>query len=50
MRNVVIHDYAETDIPTVWATIEQDLPDLNVAIGRMLAECESADQHRRKAG
>jgi uncharacterized protein with HEPN domain len=49
MRNILIHDYAETDIPVVWATIIEDLPDLKVAVGGMRAEHEAADQNRRKA-
>ena len=48
MRNVLIHDYSETDLPTVWATIEKDLPELQHAIKAMLAENERPTVRRRK--
>jgi uncharacterized protein with HEPN domain len=32
MRNVVIHDYSETDIPTVWKVVERDLPKLKETV------------------
>ncbi len=38
MRNVVIHDYSETDIPTVWVVAERDLPILKQTVEIMLKE------------
>jgi uncharacterized protein with HEPN domain len=49
MRNVLVHDYAETNLPTVWATIEEDLPELEHAVRAMLAEHERKAEHRGKA-
>src|SRR5947207_1866728 len=28
MRNILIHDYSETNLDTVWVTVKQDLPQL----------------------
>ncbi len=36
MRNVVIHDYAETDLKTIWLVVERDLPVLRVSIAALL--------------
>jgi uncharacterized protein with HEPN domain len=36
MRNIVIHDYSETDIPTVWVVAERDLPILKNIVENML--------------
>ncbi|MDO8649211.1 MAG: DUF86 domain-containing protein [Candidatus Peregrinibacteria bacterium] len=38
MRNIIIHDYSEIDLPTVWDSVEQDLPQLKKAITVMLKE------------
>lgn len=38
MRNVIIHDYAETDLPTIWHTVQADLPILRAAAESLLAE------------
>ena len=32
MRNIIIHDYTDTDIPTVWMVVERDLPALEKMI------------------
>ena len=40
MRNIMIHDYAQTDLPTVWNTIQKSLPTLQEAIERMLRELQ----------
>jgi uncharacterized protein with HEPN domain len=42
MRNIIIHDYSETDLPTVWGTVTHDLPPLKRAVKTMLKE-----QHKR---
>lgn len=38
MRNIIIHDYSETDIPTVWNTVKNDLPLLHQVIDRILKD------------
>ena len=38
MRNVVIHDYGDTDFQTVWDTAKNDLPQLKAQITAILAE------------
>lgn len=38
MRNIIIHDYAETDIPTVWDTVKKDLGVLKKAVAALLQE------------
>lgn len=38
MRNIIIHDYSETDIPTIWVIVERDLPALRRTIKTMLEE------------
>jgi uncharacterized protein with HEPN domain len=38
MRNVIIHDYAETDLETVWLVVERDLAPLKTAVEAMLRE------------
>ena len=36
MRNLLIHDYAQTDLPTVWIVVERDLPALRRAVESLL--------------
>lgn len=36
LRNVVIHDYSEVNLDTIWETIEQDLPALRKALKKMM--------------
>ncbi len=38
MRNIVIHDYSETDVPTVWVVTERDLPILKKTVQQMFEE------------
>lgn len=38
MRNIIIHDYSETDLPTVWLVAKRDLPALKKVIAAILAE------------
>ncbi len=38
MRNIIIHDYSETDMPTVWIVVERDLPFLEKEVKIMLKE------------
>lgn len=35
-RNVIVHDYLGLDLDAVWLVVEQDLPPLFEALGRML--------------
>ena len=49
MRNILIHDYAETDIPTVWTTVTEDLPRLQHAVERMIAQIEDSENARNAA-
>ena len=35
MRNVIIHEYSETDLPTIWAAVERDLSVLKKAVTAM---------------
>lgn len=41
MRNIVIHDYSETDLPIVWAIVKRDLPVLEKAVKDIVKEIES---------
>ena len=36
MRNIIVHDYSHTDLPTIWDTIEQNLPMLKTTVETML--------------
>lgn len=38
MRNIIIHDYSEIDLQTIWDTVEKGLPPLKRAIQAMLRE------------
>ena len=40
MRNVLIHAYFGVDLPTVWKTIEEDLPPLKSQLQKILGEAE----------
>jgi len=35
-RNVIVHNYLGIDLGAVWLVVEQDLPPLSEALGRML--------------
>ncbi len=37
MRNVIIHDYAELDLATLWETIVQDLPPVQQVVQKLAA-------------
>ena len=41
MRNIVIHDYSETDRPTVWMVVERDLPILKKEVESMRGELKA---------
>ena len=41
MRDKLIHDYFGVDIDLVWRTLEQDIPALKTAIGKVLRESQS---------
>ncbi len=47
MRNIVIHNYVDTDLPTVWETVEQDLPRLKTSVMRMLDAIEEPKRRPR---
>ena len=40
MRNVLVHDYEDTDLKTVWDTTQSDLPVLKAQITGILAELQ----------
>ncbi len=41
-RNFYVHAYGAVDIPSVWATLVNDLPDLKAACAALLQANESA--------
>jgi uncharacterized protein with HEPN domain len=36
MRNIIIHDYSETDLPTIWDAVEKGLPALRITVESMV--------------
>lgn len=36
LRNVEAHDYDNLDLNSIWATLEQDIPDLKIKIKKLL--------------
>lgn len=38
MRNVLVHDYFEIDLESIWTVIRRDLPTLERAVRRLLEE------------
>ncbi len=36
MRHKIVHDYFEVDIPTIWDTVNNDLPALKELVSRIL--------------
>ena len=38
MRDKVIHDYFGVDLEVLWKTVHQDLPEMLLAVAKMLAE------------
>ncbi len=38
MRNKIVHDYFEIDIPTVWKTAKQALPPLKQAVAKLVKQ------------
>lgn len=38
MRNIIIHEYADIDLPIIWDTIHKGLPPLQIIIQHMLTE------------
>jgi uncharacterized protein with HEPN domain len=38
LRNVLVHDYFEIDLETIWTAIQRDLPILERAVRRLLEE------------
>ena len=43
MRNIIVHDYSETDLPTIWSTVQTDLPVLKTTVKSMLATLPRRD-------
>ena len=42
-RNILVHDYLGVDVDAIWGVVEQDLPSLRAALGRMLEKSGSRD-------
>jgi uncharacterized protein with HEPN domain len=38
MRNVLVHDYDEVDLETLWRTVQDDLPSLIEPLSKLLEE------------
>lgn len=38
MRNILVHDYSDTDLPTIWDTVQTNLPVLRTAVQSMLTD------------
>ena len=41
MRNVIVHEYFQLQLETIWYTIQAELPALREPLERLLAESES---------
>ena len=41
MRDVLIHDYRDVDVPNVWATVTESIPALVVALEPLVIEMEA---------
>jgi uncharacterized protein with HEPN domain len=48
MRDVLIHDYRNVDVPNVWSTITESLPPLVAALEPMIETLEAELDNRRK--
>ena len=42
-RNVIVHGYLGIDLAAVWLVVEQDLPPLAAALGRMVVSARHED-------
>ncbi len=40
MRNELVHAYFRVDIPTVWDTVNHDIPELKVLVSNLLKDLE----------
>ncbi len=38
MRNRIVHDYRDVDIPTIWDTVRNDLPSLKQAVAKLVKQ------------
>jgi len=38
LRNVLVHDYFDVDLETIWTIIQRDLPVLEIAVRRLIEE------------
>jgi uncharacterized protein with HEPN domain len=50
MRDVIIHEYDQTELPRIWNVVHREVPKLRRAIGRMLKERALPRPRQRKAG
>jgi uncharacterized protein with HEPN domain len=41
MRDILIHDYRDVDIPNVWAAVTESMPDLIAALEPLLSDVEA---------
>jgi uncharacterized protein with HEPN domain len=42
MRNILVHNYFEIDLPVVWNAVEHELPDLKKQVRAILKELGKA--------
>lgn len=43
MRNILVHDYSDTDLPIIWETVQTNIPVLLTAVQRMLTGLSTRD-------
>jgi uncharacterized protein with HEPN domain len=41
MRDVLIHDYRDVDVPNVWAAVKESIPALIAALEPLIAEIDA---------
>lgn len=42
-RNIVIHDYSDINLDTIWATVKKDLPTLRRAVRQIIMKSQGKD-------
>jgi uncharacterized protein with HEPN domain len=50
MRNIVIHDYFNVDLITIWRTVQEDLPKLKQQIDQLLTQQQAERYHGHVPG
>lgn len=50
MRDVMIHDYRDVDVPNVWATVKESIPALITALESLVGDMEAELDKRRFRG